>query len=132
MKPEMKVVAWLSPNALSVHKVPVLNGKPLITLSDANAAIQAAYEQGKKDAVPEVKLSEMRESNGNVTWSVSLAKQGDEMPWDWLQLYSDSIKGRAEYEADQLKYFFGLGPKPDILSYCTDAAPKQENKNEPV
>ena len=70
-----------------------------------------------------VKLSKMEESNGKVTWSVFLAKSGDEMPWDWYQVYSDSIKGRAEYEADSLKHFLGLGLQPDITAYDPDPQP---------
>jgi len=67
-----------------------------------------------------VKLSKMEESNSNVTWSVFLAKSEDDKPWDWYQVYSDSIEGRTQYEADSLKHFLGQGPKPFILDYETD------------
>ena len=79
-----------------------------------------AYEQGIRDGAPEVKLTSMKESNGKTTWTVFLAKPGQTMPWDWYQVYSDTIKGRAEYEADKLKHFLGQGPEPDLLSYDTD------------
>jgi hypothetical protein len=68
-----------------------------------------------------VKLASMSESNGCVTWDVLLAKTADAAPWDCLAVYSDTIKGRAEYEADRLKHFLGQGPEPDILDYDTDA-----------
>lgn len=82
------------------------------------AAIPAA---GSSAAGLTVKLTEMRESNGNVTWSVLLAKSDDAQPWDCHSVYSDTIKGRAEYERDSLKHFLGLGPEPDMLAYDTDA-----------
>ncbi len=67
-----------------------------------------------------VLLSSMRESNGRETWGVRLLKSGDAF-WDGHSVYTDAIKGRAQYEADSLKHFLGLGPAPDILSYDTDA-----------
>lgn len=68
-----------------------------------------------------VKLGEMGESNGRVTWIVHLAKSEDEAPWDSYQVYSDAIKGRAEYEAARLKHFLGQGPEPDIGAFAVDA-----------
>jgi hypothetical protein len=72
-------------------------------------------------AAPEltVKLAEMRESNGNVTWNVLLVKAGDSLV-NGHSVYTDRIKGRAEYEADSLRHFLGQGPYPDMLAYATD------------
>lgn len=67
-----------------------------------------------------VELISLEESNGRITHVVYLAKEENEHPWDWYQVYSDSIRGRAEYEADKLKHFLGQGPYPNILDYETD------------
>ena len=75
-----------------------------------------------------VKVSTMTESNGCVTHSVWLACEGKEMPWDWYQVYSDSIEGRAQYEAANLRHFLGLGDKPDILAFDTDAVISQKEE----
>lgn len=75
-----------------------------------------------------VKLGEMRESNGRITWIVYLAKAEDEAPWDSYQIYSDTIKGRAEYEATRLRYFLGQAPEPEITDFDTDAPPSDGPK----
>ena len=117
---------------MSMHKIPltkmeeaglVAHGLPVNTPSQ----LSDAFRQGIAWAKPEIKLTEMKESNGRVTWTVYIALQGQSMPWDWLPIYSDSIKGRAEYEASRAKYFFGLGPEPDILAFDTDL---KEDQNE--
>lgn len=91
----------------------------------AARAVVASIIASQPSAIPQaaslsVKLTEMHESNGNVTWSVLLAKSPEEQPWDCHTVYTDTIKGRAEYEADSLKHFLGLGPEPDMLEYDTD------------
>ncbi len=68
----------------------------------------------------EVRLGEMRESNGRITWVVTLARPGNGVFGNY-EIYSDSIKGRAEYEAARLKHFLGQGPRPDLLAFDTDA-----------
>lgn len=68
-----------------------------------------------------VEETEMRESNGRVTYSVWLVRDANTDPFSWHQIYSDSIKGRAEYEAAALRHFLGQGPEPDILAFDTDA-----------
>lgn len=67
-----------------------------------------------------VKVCEMCESNGRVTWVVYLAKSPTAYPWDCHQVYSDTIEGRARYKAAALSHFLGLGPQPDILAFDTD------------
>lgn len=64
-----------------------------------------------------VEVIALEESNGNVTHSVYLAKEGDNMPWDWYCVYSSNKKQHAEYEAAKLNHFLGIGPEPDILDY---------------
>lgn len=68
-----------------------------------------------------VSVSEMNESNGNTWYSVMLSSEPGQKPWDCHQVYSDKIKGRAEYEAAQLKHFLGQAEKPNILDFDTDA-----------
>lgn len=81
---------------------------------------------GTPQAVPlTVKVADMRESNGRVTWSVFLAKSPDDALWDCHQVYSDSIEGRARYEAAVLNHFLGNGPAPNILAFDTDAPAPQ-------
>lgn len=98
-------------------------------LIDANATI-TAYQLAEsaarqtEDGGLSVRLCEMHESNGNVTWDVRIAKSQDASLLDTFSVYIDTIKGRAEYEADSLKHFLGLGPLPYILAYDTDA-PKE-------
>lgn len=66
-----------------------------------------------------VKESTMRESNGNVTYYVSLAYSEDALPWDCYSVYSSRVKGRAKYEAARLRHFLGQGPAPNILDFET-------------
>ena len=68
-----------------------------------------------------VREDAMHESNGRVTYFVHIAKSQDAKPWDCYVVYSDAIQGRAQYEAAQLRHFLGQGPKPDILTFDTDA-----------
>lgn len=72
-----------------------------------------------------VRMIEARESNGNTNYAVFLGRPSDGL-LDCHQVYSDTIKGRAEYERDRLKHFLGQGPEPDILAYATDA-PRPES-----
>ena len=59
MKPaKLKIVAFRYKNfdgyfCFRERSIEGRENEPLVTLSDANAAIQAAYEQGKREAVPE-------------------------------------------------------------------------------
>lgn len=78
-----------------------------------------AVEQPAEAVALEVHLGDMHESNGRVTWVVSLCRAGDSV-FDGYQIYADTIKGRAEYEAAALKHLLGQGPKPDLLAFDTD------------
>lgn len=70
-----------------------------------------------------VHCGSMHESNGRVTWLVTLSKDPDPKPWDCHEIYSSASEGRARYEAARLKSFLGQGPKPDILAFDTDLPP---------
>jgi hypothetical protein len=96
------------------HAEPTWNGKRF----DVKRAL---YDRQQPSEAVHVKvhLTCMTESNGVKTWGVCLARSPDASAFDALQVYADSIKGRAEYEADRLRHFFGQGPEPDILSYDT-------------
>ena len=94
------------------------------------AAHQAVYEDPR--VFPIIKCCSMSESNGRVTWGVYLAKSEDEKPWDWLQVYSDSIEGRAQYEAARLRHFFGQCDKPDILAFDTDAPVVEDQRDKVI
>lgn len=72
-----------------------------------------------KPTFPIIHLCSMKESNGKETWIVMMTKTKEESVFRGLQIYSDSIKGRAEYEADRLRYFFDQRSEPDILKYDT-------------
>lgn len=85
-----------------------------------------AANEPRSSCPPTVILGDMVESNGRVTWCVFLSKSPDAKPWDNLQVYADTIKGRAEYEAARLRHFFGQGPKPDLMDFDTDA-PRHES-----
>jgi hypothetical protein len=76
-----------------------------------------------------VEVQPFKESNGNRWWSVFLAYEGQTV-FDWHEVYSDEIEGRALYEADCLRHFLGQGPKPDILAYDTEAP--QPTQSAPV
>jgi hypothetical protein len=76
-----------------------------------------------------VEVQPFKESNGNRWWSVFLAYEGQTV-FDWHEVYSDEIEGRALYEADCLRHFLGQGPKPDILAY--DTAAPQPTQSAPV
>lgn len=84
----------------------------------------ALKEQSRTQSATEriyVHCGEMVESNGRRTWIVSLGRTPDAEPWDCHQVYTDSIEGRARYEADKLKHFLGQGPEPDITKYSVDS-----------
>lgn len=69
-----------------------------------------------------VVVGKMTESNGVETWYVYLQKEGNTSIFDSFQIYSSYKENEANYFADDLKYFLGLGEEPDILNY-------QEKKN---
>lgn len=94
--------------------------------SAIESALAALREQNQQKWPPFVRLGCMTESNGCETWVVTLAMSEDAAAFDCLQVYSDVIKGRAEYERDRFRHFFGLGPEPNILSYDTE--PNVEQK----
>jgi len=67
-----------------------------------------------------VSVCEMKESNGNCWFSVMLQKNNKQSIFDSYQVYSSTIKGRAEYEAEKLKHTLGQAPNPNILDFETD------------
>lgn len=91
------------------------------TIQELLASTPPVTDSGEWQSGVHVRFAEMRESNGRVTWFVSLARSEDATPMDCHQVYSSNIKGCAEYERDALKHFLGQGPVPDILAYDTDA-----------
>jgi hypothetical protein len=85
----------------------------------------AEYEQMKKDAElsqPVISVYEMRESNGKCWFNVYLQKNKEQSIFDAYQVYTTTIKGRADYEAEQLKHTLGQAPHPNILDFKTDEA----------
>lgn len=67
------------------------------------------------------KVFTMTESNGRVTHSVFILDHESDRPWDGVQVYSSPVKGRAEYHAAELEFFFGNSEKePFILDFDTD------------
>jgi len=129
--PNFEPVAWWIKDAEQFHigKQPFAKAwKQLYTTDQLQQAYSAGLAEGKASAVPVVKIAKMEESSGNVWWSVFLAKSKDDALWDCHEVYSDAIEGRARYEAASLEYFFGIGPKPDILSFDTDVASPEPTK----
>lgn len=96
---------------------------PLLGTRYVDNFVQQRYDYwlaAKKQHNLTVEVSHMKETNGNQWWSVMLLKEGGKI-WDGYQVYSSKIKGRADYEADELRYFLGLSDKkPFILDYDTD------------
>lgn len=66
-----------------------------------------------------VHCGSMHESNGRVTWLVTLSKDPNPKPWDCHEIYSSASEGRARYEEARLKHFLGQGPAADILAFDT-------------
>lgn len=95
---------------------------------------QAALRAQSQASGPFVRFGEMMESNGRVTWTVELARTENASMFDCHQVYSSTIKGRAEYERDSLLHFLGQGPAPDMLAYDTDppAQSQAEEEEKPV
>ncbi len=110
-------VGEFAPMEFSDHAYKIKDSAAFHALRDSlSSAIQPKID---------VRLCSMTESNGRLTWIVQLARSADESAFDALQVYADPIKGRAEYEADRYRHFFGQGPEPDIMAYDTAAAPAE-------
>ena len=87
----------------------------------AKCFADAILAAGFRRAPIRVSVGCMSESNGRETWFVTLHHEGDDTKFGGLQIYSDAIEGRARYEAERLKHFFGQAPEPDILAFDTSA-----------
>ena len=86
-----------------------------------------------QQAIPAVfvNVSHMKESNGNQWWTVNLSRNADDNPLDGIGVYTDTIEGRALYEAARLRHFFGQCDNPCILDFDTDA-PKSAAPTAPI
>lgn len=73
--------------------------------------------QIKNEDKPKVEVAKMTESNGRVTYFVYLLKNGDDSLLNGFQLFSSQNDYEANYYADDLKHYLGLGPEPDVLNY---------------
>lgn len=77
------------------------------------------FKEFTQTADLEVRLGDMHESNGRVTWVVTLARVGNGIFGNY-DVYTDAIKGRAEYEAAKLRHVLGQGPRAELLDFDTD------------
>lgn len=66
---------------------------------------------------PQISVAKMTESNGNETFFVYLTTSENESLMNGFQLFASNQDYEANYFADDLKHYLGLGPEPDILNY---------------
>ena len=62
----------------------------------------------------DVRVHHMKESNGRITWIADLCRKEDDIT-DHYCIANSLSEGRVRYAADEMKWFLGQGPKPDMI-----------------